>query len=111
MDSNTLEATPDPTSAAVKSVIVLVLPVEMPVRTDFDPLRAIPTFEDSQPVQMATNSFVTSPEPTVCTVVVITLPEVPVSSDSTPSSLNILPKSTMTILVEANAPVRAPGPL
>jgi len=78
MRINFLISTPSPLSASVETMVVVVLTVQVPVSTYPDPLCARPSTEDAKTVQVAANALCFAPEPSIWSVVVITLPQMPV---------------------------------
>jgi len=104
------ESAPSPLVASVQVMIVVIPPVQMPIRTDSMPPGAIPPLQDAQAVQMASNSAVTSPEPMGAFVIMVATPQMPIGTDAAPAALVIPVKSSEAIEVHADAPESPPSP-
>jgi hypothetical protein len=84
MNSNASVTSPEPPILAVKPVLVMVFSVEVPVLANHNPAAPIPALQNTQPVEMATDAPVPTPEPAARAVEVILLPEMPVRTHLAP---------------------------
>jgi len=108
--TNAPEPTPSPLSASMQMMVVVIATNQMPVTPDLVPSAAIPTFEDAQTVQMATNAVVPSPIPARSLVIMVSSPEVPVSSHATPVTLIIPVQHLEAISVKPDSTIPTPSP-
>jgi len=111
VDTNAAISTPRPAMSSMQTVIVVIPSVEMPISAYDVPATAIPTFQDSLTVKVATNSSVSAPIPSWTLVVVVFAPEIPVCPHSAPVPLVVHVQHAQAVEVDANAPEPAPSPL
>jgi hypothetical protein len=109
--ANATESAPDPASAPVQAVSVMVATHQMPVSAHLHPAGASPAAQDPQAVQVIANSSVPTPEPTSRLVVMVASPQVPVRAHATPMALIVAIECAQAVQVHANSPESAPSPL
>lgn len=89
VDTNASVATPSPLSSSMKTVAIMILADEVPVRPDLDPACSIPLLVGSQAVQMVSNTAVAAPNPPWAFVEMVFAPEVIIRAHLLPMALAI----------------------
>ena len=92
---------------------VMVFAEELPIRASNLPACAIPAVENTQAIEVTSDSLVLAlaPCPACWLVVVVALPEMPVSSNFLVTSLHVAVQGAATVKMMTNALVLAPAPL
>jgi hypothetical protein len=112
MDTNTTESTPSPSGAAMQTMVVMITTVQTPVAANIHPTSTRPATIGDQSVLVTTDTLVTvGPEPAWSLVVVISPPQMPVRTHTTPTSLVIAVQRAQSVTMNANAPEPSPTPL
>jgi len=107
--TNALVAAPPPTDTLLGGWVV-VFPVQVPVPADDNPTFAIPALEDAQAVEMAPHLLELPPEPTTRTIIMITLPHMPVGAYMPPVSVPEAAQNAATVHVMSDTLVLTPEP-
>jgi len=95
----------------MEAMIVMVLAVKAPVRTNSDPTSSRPSLLDAQAVQMPTNTLIATPEPSVGLVVVIAAVQVPIGPHALPATLHVDIQGAQAVTMHSNALKATPTPL
>lgn len=115
MQTDSPVATPMPSVATMKLVVVLVTTIQMPIRSHLDPSLVGETFQDTKAVKMSANSSGRTPEPTRTLVDPMLSPQMPVRTNSAPMALVIAVQSSQSVqsnccAVDLDFLVSAPNP-
>jgi len=110
MRANAAISTPNPASAAMQFVAVMISAPQMPVTSNSVPPCPSPSVKDTQSVQMIANPFVFSPTPLRPSVIVVASPQVPVRPDTAPMTLIIPLQSSETVPVDTDSSESPPHP-
>lgn len=97
--------------ALVRVHRVVVLAEELPILASNHPDFTIPAIENAQSVEVPSDSPVLAPCPACWFVVVVALPEMPISSNFLVTSLHVAVQGSATVKMMTNALVLAPAPL
>jgi len=108
VDTNSPKSTPNPFSAAVQLVIVIITFPQVPIRPHFAPSCSIPSSENAQTVPVATKAAPAPPEPAAGPIVMVLLPQMPIRTHPTPFTLVIAVQCAQSVMMQTNASVTAP---
>lgn len=108
--TNALVAAPPPTDTLPDGSGIVVFPVQVPVPADDNPTFAIPALEDAHAVEMAPHLLELPPEPTTRTIIMITLPHMPVGAYMPPVSVPEAAQNAAAVHVMSDTLVLTPEP-
>jgi len=94
----------------MKTMLEVVLAVQLPVFTDHNPPATIPTLQEAQTIEMTANTLSFSVEPTSRFVVVVTLVQMPVRANVPPVIVPEASQNAPTVAVKPNTLELAPEP-